>query len=160
MKVVGRPKNRVLAPRLVGHKHSSSIQREVLGDRRACCRRTRGRDTTDDVMMNENILLSEIQFWQLTCGFLCNEFEVCCICTLVSLHYRFSFSSSTILTTHALCRREGCRTFGSPGSERHVAPTCAHTVGSSIRLIYSVDIPPCSSIWLNKQVISCAYARG
>lgn len=156
MKVVGRPKNRVLAPRLVGHKHSSSIQREVLGDRRACCRRTRGRDTTDDVMMNENILLSEIQFWQLTCECLCNGFEVCCRYTLASLHNRFSFSSSTILTTHALCRREGCRAFGSPGSERYVAPTSARTVGSSIRLIYSVDIPPCSSIWSNKQVISCA----
>jgi hypothetical protein len=103
----------------------------------------------DDVMMNENIVL-EIQFWQLTCECLCNGFEVCCRYTLVSLHNRFSFSSSTILTTHVLCRREGCRTFGSPGSERYVAPTSARTVGSSIRLMYSVDIPPCSSIWLNE----------
>lgn len=155
MKVVGRPKNRALALRLVGRKHSSSIRRVVLGDRRACCRRTRGRDTTDDVMMNENIVL-EMQFWQSACECLCNGFEVCCRYTLASLHNRFSFSSSTILPTHALFREEVCRTFGSPGSERYVAPTSARTVGSSIRLIYSVDMPPCSSIWLNKQVISCA----
>ena len=151
MKVVGRLKNRDLVLLLVGHKHSSNIRRVVLEDTRACCRRTRVRDMIDDVMMNENIVL-EIQFWQSACECLCNGSEVCCRYTLASSPYRFFFSSSTILTTHALSRREVCCTFMSTAfREAHRTHLKPHA-----ELEYLVNlqrqVTPCSSIRSSRKV--------